>query len=88
MLTFGIKLLNIDLGLKGNWEYLFRISKTTKRNLEADFLHQFNLIIDLKNKRPRLIHGITKMSISVDITTKTEADSVSTMQPTWNFINC
>lgn len=76
--TYGTKLLNLDLGLRRQFEWPFIIANTNKGILGADFLHHFDLLIDLKKKQ--LIDNKTKLCISANITEVTAADNLSTIQ--------
>ncbi|GFW42863.1 hypothetical protein TNCV_1212701 [Trichonephila clavipes] len=60
--TYGIKVLNIDLGLRREFLFPFIIAKVSKGILGADFLNKFNLLIDIRNKQ--LIDGITNLYVT------------------------
>ncbi|GFU22682.1 hypothetical protein TNCV_762621 [Trichonephila clavipes] len=60
--TYGIKVLNIDLGLRREFLFPFIIAKVSKGILGADFLNKFNLLIDIRNKQ--LIYGITNLHVT------------------------
>ncbi|GFU51789.1 transposon Tf2-9 polyprotein [Trichonephila clavipes] len=60
--TYGIKVLNIDLGLRREFLFPFIIAKVSKGILGADFLNKFNLLIDIRNKQ--LIDGITNLHVT------------------------
>ncbi|GFX13471.1 hypothetical protein TNCV_2192251 [Trichonephila clavipes] len=60
--TYGIKVLNIDLGLRREFLCPFKIAKVCKGILGADFLNKFNLLIDIRNKQ--LIDGITNLHVT------------------------
>lgn len=63
--TYGIKILNLDLGLRRQFQWHFIMGNTDKAILGADFLNKFNLMIDIRNKR--LVDGITKLSTNSQI---------------------
>ncbi|GFW64996.1 transposon Ty3-G Gag-Pol polyprotein [Trichonephila clavipes] len=63
--TYGIKVLNIDLGLRREFLFPFIIAKVSKGILGADFLNKFNLLIDIRNKQ--LIDGITNLHVTGEI---------------------
>ncbi|GFX08514.1 retrovirus-related Pol polyprotein from transposon 297 [Trichonephila clavipes] len=60
--TYGIKVLNIDLGSRREFLFPFIIAKVSKGILGADFLNKFNLLIDIRNKQ--LIDGITNLHVT------------------------
>lgn len=47
--TFGWKQLSIDLGLGRDFRWRFIIADVTKPIIGADFLHHFNLLVDLNH---------------------------------------
>ncbi|UYV81644.1 K02A2.6-like, partial [Cordylochernes scorpioides] len=61
IVTYGTKVRNVDIGLRLQFQWPFVIANTNRAILGADFLNNFGLIIDIKNKR--LIDGITNLSI-------------------------
>ncbi|GBO03169.1 Transposon Ty3-I Gag-Pol polyprotein [Araneus ventricosus] len=74
--TYSIKVLNLDLGLRRDFQFPFIIAAVTKAILGKDFLTKFQLIIDMHNKK--LIDGVTNLSIRSHITCVANADSIST----------
>ena len=62
ILTYGSKLLNIDLGLRRNFNWKFLIATVPIAIIGADFLEHFGLLIDLK--RHKLIDSLTHLSSS------------------------
>jgi len=46
--TFGQKLLQLDLGLRRNFQWLFHIAEVSKPILDTDFLSHFNLLVDIR----------------------------------------
>ncbi|GFV05782.1 retrovirus-related Pol polyprotein from transposon opus [Trichonephila clavipes] len=60
--TYGIKVLNIDLGLRREFLFRFIIVKVSKGILGADFLNKFNLLIDIRNKQ--LIDVIANLHVT------------------------
>lgn len=81
--TYGSKLLNIDLGLKRNFEWPFIVADVSKGILGADFLHHYGLLVDLKNKK--LIDNTTKLKIVAEVTTVDANESVSSLYATCQF---
>lgn len=59
--TYGHKLLNVDLGLRRDFNWKFLIATVPIPILGADFLEHFGLLIDLK--RRKLIDNITNLSL-------------------------
>lgn len=49
--TYGIQILNLDLGLRRDFQFPFIIAKVNKGIIGADFLHKYNLLIDIKRKK-------------------------------------
>ncbi|GFR08686.1 transposon Ty3-I Gag-Pol polyprotein [Trichonephila clavata] len=62
ILTYGSKLLNIDLGLRRKFSWKFLIASVPIPIIGADFLENFGLLVDLK--RRKLIDSVTTLSIS------------------------
>ncbi|GFT79583.1 transposon Ty3-I Gag-Pol polyprotein [Nephila pilipes] len=83
--TYGIKVLKVDLGLRREFLFPFMIAKISKGILGADFLHKFNLLIDI-NKR-RLIDGLTQLSIQGNIFSITNDLTVTTLNKCEKFSN-
>lgn len=67
--TYGIKLLNVDLGLRRQFIHSFILANVNRPLIGADFLSKFGLIIDLKRKR--LMDSNTNFSINT-LTIKTD----------------
>ncbi|UYV65672.1 hypothetical protein LAZ67_3005041 [Cordylochernes scorpioides] len=61
IVTYGTKVRNLDIGLRRQFQWPFVIANTSRAIIESNFLNNFGLIIDIKNKR--LIDGITNLSI-------------------------
>lgn len=49
--TYGERLLTVDFGLRRQFKWIFVIADITKPIIGADFLHHFDLLVDLKRKR-------------------------------------
>lgn len=49
--SFGQKNLTVSLGLRKNFNWHFMIAQTDHAIIGADFIHHFNLIIDLRHNR-------------------------------------
>jgi len=59
--TFGQKLLQLDLGLRCNFQWLFHIVEVSKPILGTDFLSHFNLLVDIRQER--LMDGNTNQKV-------------------------
>lgn len=60
--TYGERVLNIDLGLRREFKWKFVIADVSCGIIGADFLHYFDLVIDIHNHR--LVDNQTKLYIS------------------------
>jgi hypothetical protein len=49
--TYGTRSLTLSLGMRQSFSWIFIIAAVTQPILGADFLHKFNLLLDIKNKR-------------------------------------
>ncbi|XP_015176980.1 PREDICTED: uncharacterized protein LOC107066660 [Polistes dominula] len=63
--TFGKKLLNLNLGLRRDFSWRFIIANVSKAIIGADFLHFYNLLPDLRNKK--LLDGNTLLSRKAEL---------------------
>lgn len=63
--TFGQKLITVNLGLRRNFTWAFIIANVTRPIIGADFLRNFELLVDLKNKK--LIDGKTNLKITAQV---------------------
>lgn len=81
--TYGIKVLTLDLGLRRPFQWPFIVAKVTKGIIGADFLHKFQLLIDIHKKK--LIDGVTSISVNSEIMSMTEEYSVSTLNNSIKF---
>jgi len=57
--TFGQKLLQLDFGLRRNFQWPFYIAEVSKPILRTDFLSHFNLLVDIRQRR--LMDGNTNV---------------------------
>ncbi|UYV80738.1 hypothetical protein LAZ67_19001571 [Cordylochernes scorpioides] len=73
--TYGTKLLEIDLGLRRDFTFPFIIAKIDKGILGADFLNEFNLLIDIQGKK--IIDANTKLAVKGQISAISEEFIVS-----------
>ena len=48
--TYGRRALVLDFGLQRQFTWIFTIAQVDKPILGADFLHHFNLLVDIKNR--------------------------------------
>ncbi|GBN06881.1 hypothetical protein AVEN_33978-1 [Araneus ventricosus] len=69
-------MLNLDLGLRRDFQFPFIIADVTKGILGADFLHKYNLLVDINKKK--LIDGITDLFVLGDITAISSDNVIST----------
>ncbi|GFT19242.1 hypothetical protein TNCV_303501 [Trichonephila clavipes] len=83
--TYGIKVLNIDLGLRREFLFPFIIAKVSKGILGADFLNNFNLLINIRNKQ--LIDGITNLHVTGEISSILQENIINIMDKTSKFSN-
>ncbi|UYV60890.1 hypothetical protein LAZ67_1002684, partial [Cordylochernes scorpioides] len=77
IVTYGTKVRNLDIGLRRQFQWPFVIANTNRAIIGADFLNNFGLIIDIKNKR--LIDGITNLSIRGVIQSISDMGNISTL---------
>ncbi|GFY06834.1 transposon Ty3-G Gag-Pol polyprotein [Trichonephila clavipes] len=75
--TFGIKILTLYLGLRCPFLWPFIIAKVKRRFIGADSLKEFQLLIDLHNRK--LIDGVTNHSIEGEVATVQENNVLSTV---------
>ena len=60
--TYGTKLLSIDIGLRRKFNFPFILASVDRPIIGADFLAEFSLLVDLRNKR--LIDPLTGLSVN------------------------
>lgn len=80
--TYGHFVFKLDLGLRREFKWLFVIADVQSPIIGADFLINYNLIIDLKNQR--LLDGVTNLSSNGEIR-KTKDFSISTISSNTQF---
>ncbi|UYV73731.1 hypothetical protein LAZ67_11000573, partial [Cordylochernes scorpioides] len=85
IVTFGTKVIKIDLGLRRSFQWCFIIAKVNKGIIAADFLNNFKLILDISNKR--LIDGITNLSIRGDVMSIDSTSITSTINKNEKYYN-
>lgn len=85
ILTYGVKMLTLDLGLRRPFQWPFLIAKVNRGIIGADFLQKFQLLIDLHKRR--LIDGVTNLSIKGEIATIQGNDDLSTVSRTSKYFN-
>ncbi|GFU56962.1 hypothetical protein TNCV_1194731 [Trichonephila clavipes] len=83
--TYGIKALNMDLGLRREFLFPFIIAKVSKGILGADFLNKFNLLIDIRSKQ--LIVGITNLYVTGEISSILQENKINIMDKTSKVSN-
>ena len=59
--TYGIKTLELNLGLRRNFIWKFYIADVSHPLLGADFLNKYGLLVDVQNRR--LVDNVTSLSI-------------------------
>lgn len=59
--TYGRKLINVNLGLRREFPFIFTIANISKPIIGADFLDKYGILIDIKNKK--LIDPLTNLSV-------------------------
>lgn len=64
---FGIKRLILNLGFRWPFEWLFTIADVERCIIGADFLKQYALLVDIKNKR--LLDPLSNIAVSAIYTT-------------------
>ncbi|GFY41310.1 hypothetical protein TNIN_214341 [Trichonephila inaurata madagascariensis] len=74
ILTYGSKLINIDLELQRNFSWKFLIASVSIPIIRADFLENFGLLVDLKQRK--LIDSAPILSLS-GVSVATDAISVN-----------
>ena len=60
--TFGQRCMNIDLGLRRSFSWLFIVADVSHAILGADFLTNFSLQVDLRHRR--LVDTVTSLSVN------------------------
>ncbi|GFW37581.1 transposon Ty3-I Gag-Pol polyprotein [Trichonephila clavipes] len=83
--NYGIKVPNIDLGLRREFLFSFIIAKVSKGILGADFLNKFKLLIDIRNKQ--LIDGITNLHVKGEISSILQENKINIVDKTSKFSN-
>ncbi|GBN40108.1 Transposon Ty3-I Gag-Pol polyprotein [Araneus ventricosus] len=83
--TYGINMLNLDLGLRRDFQFPFIIADVTKGILGAHFLHKYNLLVDINKKK--LIDGITNLFVLGDITAISNDNVISTLNKSIKISN-
>ncbi|GFW72035.1 retrovirus-related Pol polyprotein from transposon opus [Trichonephila clavipes] len=83
--TYGLKILTLDLGLRRPFQWPFIIAKVKRGIIGADFLHKFQLLIDLHNRK--LIDGVTNLSIKGEVATIQENNYLSTVNRASKYFN-
>ncbi|GBL84886.1 hypothetical protein AVEN_35006-1 [Araneus ventricosus] len=58
--SYGTKGLNLDLGLRRKFSWIFIVADVSHPILGSDFLKRFGLLVDVKNRR--VIDSLTHMN--------------------------
>ena len=74
--TYGKRSLTLDLGLRRTFRWVFIVAEVTNPILGADFLRNYNLLVDVKRKR--LSDGLTHLKVQ-GIASHTASPSPSLM---------
>ncbi|GFV39695.1 transposon Ty3-G Gag-Pol polyprotein [Trichonephila clavipes] len=82
--TYGLKILTLDPGLRRPFQLPFIIAKVKRGIIGADFLQEFQLLIDLHNRK--LIDGVTNLSIK-EVATIQENNDLSTVNRASKYFN-
>lgn len=82
--TYGTRNITVSLGLRRSFPWQFLIAETKSAIIGADFLHKFNLIVDLR--RGKLIDPLTTLSTNA-LKTSLLAPSLSSIDPSCKFYN-
>ena len=59
--TYGMRSVSLELGLRRTFRWVFVIADVKKPILGADFLHHFNLLVDMRHYR--LLDGLTNLTV-------------------------
>lgn len=81
--TYGIRTLTLDLGLRRQFQWPFVIAKVNKGILGADFLNEFNLCVDIRNKQ--LTDGVTKLRSKGEVMSISDKEVISTVNKHMQF---
>ncbi|GBN66776.1 Transposon Ty3-I Gag-Pol polyprotein [Araneus ventricosus] len=81
--TYGVKTLTLDLGLRRAFQWNFIMAKVNRGIIVADFLNQFQLLIDIHSRK--LIDGVTQLSIRSEIMTVSDYQCTSTLHNATQF---
>ena len=65
--VLGQKLLNLNLGLRRDFQWTFLVANVTDAILGADFIHHYGLLVDVKNQK--LIDSLTSLEVSCRVKT-------------------
>ncbi|UYV67984.1 hypothetical protein LAZ67_5002702 [Cordylochernes scorpioides] len=82
IITFGVKILNLDLGLRRDFQWPFIIANVKRGILGAEFLFKYNFLVDI-NKR-KLIDGLTNLEIICEAISTFEG-SITTVKANSTF---
>lgn len=80
--SYGEKRLNLNLGLRRNFNWTFVIADVKQYIIGADFIKHYELLVDMKNNR--LIDGVTKLSTK-GVPTTVESFGIRTYDATDEF---
>lgn len=75
--TYGEKLLTLNMGLLRSFRWLFTIADVNKPIIGADFLQNYGLLVDLKNRK--LIDSLTNLKVPGILTNVNEATTIRTV---------
>ncbi|KAL1446423.1 hypothetical protein WDU94_000016 [Cyamophila willieti] len=80
--TYGTMTLSLNLGLRRVFTWRFVVADVAKPIIGADFLHYFNLLVDLRNQR--LLDGTTHLTAQGHVT-ECNMPSIKTISATSKY---
>lgn len=79
--TYGTKVISVDFGLRRKMDWEFLIADVTKPIIGVDFLHEYDLLVDVRKKK--LIDNKTKLMVNI-IFDKSCHEQIHTISPAAN----
>jgi len=73
--TYGVRLLTLDLGLRRTFRWTFIVANVKQPILGADFLQNFNLLVDIRHHR--LSDAVTLLKVQVSYPIRPLPDSLA-----------
>ena len=82
--TYGTRSLTLNLGLRRTFRWAFIIADVHKPIIGADFLHHFNLLVDIKHHQ--LLDGLTQLCVQgVAVTDSSPSPTLQPQEPENEF---